>query len=123
MDLEERKALEDAFIAGFRDAPDKRAFLALAQIPLTLEQPGATGLRLLEVCLDAHYRVGSAAPGFGTRELSYQPLPGPLVTRATTLTFVYVSADEVLELTLDGLRKRQREGQCTAGAEPGCRVG
>ena len=100
MDREERAVLEDAFIAGFRDAPDKRAFLALARVPMTLLAPDCPALKLLEVRLDDHYRVGSAAPGFGTRELAYQPLPGALVTRSTKLTFVYVSTDEVLELTL-----------------------
>ncbi len=104
MDEEERKALEDAFIAGFRDAPDKRAFLDLAGIPLAIDVPGARGLRLLEVRLGDRYRVGAAAPGFGTRELSYQPLPGALVTRSTTLAFVYVSADSVREFSLEEAR-------------------
>ena len=73
-DEEEEAAVEAAFIAGFRQAPDKRAFLALAGIPLTL--PGRSEYKLVEVKLGDRYRVGSASPGFGTRELSYQPLPG-----------------------------------------------
>jgi hypothetical protein len=104
MDPEEHAIIEDAFIAGFRAAPDKRAFLALAAIPLVLERPGMAALRLLEVRLDDRYRVGSAAPGFGTRELSYQPLPGTMVTTSTKLTFIYVSADKVEELTLEEIK-------------------
>ncbi len=101
MDAEEHAVIEDAFVAGFREAPDKRAFLALARIPLTLAGRDGTALRLIEVRLDDRYRVGSTAPGFGTRELSYQPLPGVLVTRTTRLTFVYVSATGGVELPLD----------------------
>lgn len=108
MDSEEQALIEDAFIAGFREAPDKRAFLTLAQIPLTLLAPAGGELKLLEVRLDDRYRVGSAAPGFGTRQLSYHPLPGTMVTKSTKLTFIFVSADVVEEMTLAELRHAQR---------------
>ena len=97
---EEMKAVEAAFIAGFRDAPDKQAFLRLSGIPLSLERPGATALKLIEVKLTDSYQVGSASPGFATRELSYQPLPAALVGHSTSLMFVYVSADSVAEKRL-----------------------
>lgn len=96
---EELKAIEAAFIAGFRDAPDKQAFLCLSRIPQSLERPGETALKLIEVRLADTFRVGAASPGFATRELSYQPLPAALVSQATTLAFVYVSADAAVEKT------------------------
>jgi hypothetical protein len=102
IDAEEEAAIEAAFIAGFRQAPDKRAFLALAGIPLTF--PGRSELKLIDVKLTDRFKVGSASPGFGTRELSYQPLPGALVTQTTHLRFVYVSARTTVEKTLASLR-------------------
>lgn len=99
-DGEEMKAVETAFIAGFRGAPDKQAFLRLSGIPLSLERAGGTALKLIEVKLDDTFRVGSASPGFATRELSYQPLPAALVAQSTKLSFVYVSADTLVEKTL-----------------------
>jgi hypothetical protein len=99
-DQEARTAVEAAFIAGFRGAPDKQAFLRLSGIPLSLERPGATALKLIEVKLEDTFRVGSASPGFATRELSYQPLPAALMEQGTKLSFVYVSADTVVAKTL-----------------------
>ena len=103
-DLEEEAAVEAAFIAGFREAPDKRAFLTLAGIPLTL--PGRSDYKLVEVKLDDRWQVGSVSPGFGTSELSYQPLPGALVSRKTHLRFIYVSARRAREKRLAELRGR-----------------
>ena len=97
---EELQEIEAAFIAGFRDASDKQAFLRLSGIPLSLERSDQTALKLIEVKLEDAFTVGSASPGFGTRELSYQPLPAALVGRATKLRFVYVSADDLAEKTL-----------------------
>jgi hypothetical protein len=54
-DEEEESAVEAAFVAGFREAPDKRAFLTLAGIPLTL--PGRSDYKLVEVRLDDRYQV------------------------------------------------------------------
>lgn len=96
---EETKALEEAFIAGFREAPDKQAFLRLSGIPLSLERPGQTALKLIEVKLMDKFQVGSASPGFATRELSYQPLPAALVARTTMLALVYVAVDAIEEKT------------------------
>lgn len=97
---EEMKAVEAAFIAGFRDAPDKQAFLRLSGIPLSVERPGQTALKLIEVKLTDKFQVGSASPGFATRELSYQPLPAALVSQTTALAFIYVSVDSMVEKTL-----------------------
>ena len=104
LDREEEAAVEAAFIAAFRQAPDKRAFLVLAGVPVTL--PGRPEFKLVEVKLTDRVRVGSVSPGFGTRELSYQPLPGALVAQSTHLRFVYVSARATVEKTLAQVRER-----------------
>lgn len=94
-------ALESAFVDGFRAASDKRAFLALAGVPLEIEPgDGGPGLKLLEVRIQDSFQVGSASPGFGSRDLVYQPLPGPMIRQATSLDFVYVSTAERREVTL-----------------------
>jgi hypothetical protein len=106
-DVEEEAAVEAAFIAGFREAPDKRAFLVLAGIPLTM--PGRSDYKLVEVKLDDRWQVGSVSPGFGTSELSYQPLPGALIGRRTHLRFVYVSAKRAKEKRLSEIRPKPVE--------------
>jgi hypothetical protein len=100
MDHAQYHAVEDAFVAGFREAPDKAGFLALARIPLEL--PGGEGpsLKLLEVVLEDSFEVGRASPGFASRELVYHPLPGKLVTSRTRLAFRYVSSERLRELSL-----------------------
>jgi hypothetical protein len=100
MDPEEYRALESAFIDGFRQARDKPGFLRLAQIPLELERANQPGLKLMQVAIEEAFEVGRASPGFGSRELVYQPLPASLVTARAQLRFRYVSADELCELTL-----------------------
>jgi hypothetical protein len=97
---EEEAVLEAAFVAGFREAADKQAFLQLVRIPFTLRMPDGTGFKLVDVRIEDRIRVGAASPGFGTRELAYQPLPAALVRHETTLAFVYVSAEEAVEKTL-----------------------
>jgi hypothetical protein len=100
MDPGEYRALESAFIDGFRQARDKPGFLRLAQIPLELDRPNQPGLKLMQVAIEEAFEVGRASPGFGSRELVYQPLPASLVTAHAQLRFRYVSADELRELTL-----------------------
>jgi hypothetical protein len=100
MDHAQYHAVEDAFIAGFREAPDKAGFLALARIPLELPGGEGPGLKLLEVVLEDSVEVGRASPGFASRELVYHPLPGKLVTSRTRLAFRYVSSERLEELSL-----------------------
>jgi hypothetical protein len=100
MDEEEHRIVESAFIAALRAGTDRLGLLRLAGVPLEIERDGAPGLKLLEVKLCDHYVVGSATPGFGTRDLVYQPLPGPLQQQRTRLRLVYVSSNERQELTL-----------------------
>ncbi len=93
--------LEGAFIDGFRAAQDRRAFLALVGVPLEIEpNDGGPGLKLLEVRIQDSFQVGSASPGFGSRDLVYQPLPGSMIRQTTSLDLVYVSTAERRELTL-----------------------
>jgi len=91
---------EGAFVDGFRAARDKRAFLTLTGVPLEFEPEDEPGLKLLEVRIEDGFQVGSASPGFASRELVYQPLPGPLIRQNTRVVLVYVSAVERRELSL-----------------------
>jgi len=100
MEHEDYEALESAFIDGFRGAGDKQGFLRLAHIPLELHQPDRPGLKLMQVLVEEVFEVGRASPGFGSRELVYHPLPGPLVTARAKLRFRYVSAEDLSELSL-----------------------
>lgn len=106
MDHEQYHAVEDAFIAGFRTAPDKAGFLALARIPLELADGDGPSLKLIEVILAESFEVGRASPGFGSRELVHHPLPGKLVTSRTRLSFRYVSIARVRELSLAEVLER-----------------
>ena len=98
MDDERLHLMEAAFIDGFRRAPNKLAFLLLARVPLEIDDAGAEGLKLIEIKLDERYEVGSAHPGFGSRDLVYQPLPGEMIKSETHLLFVYVSRSGRTEL-------------------------
>lgn len=97
----ELQILTDQFIDGWRQAADKTAYLRLAGVPF--ERPGTGGdaaLKLVDVRLTTEWQVGTASPGFGTRELSYLPYPGAMVSERTNLAFLYVSADETDSLDL-----------------------
>ena len=88
-------ALAAQFIDGFRAAADKIAFLRLAGVPLEIpDGRGGATLKLVDVSLTTEWQVGTASPSFGTRELSYLPFPGAMVTERTNMGFVYVSLDE-----------------------------
>lgn len=88
-------ALAAQFIDGFRVAADKMAFLRLAGVPLEIADGcGGPSLKLVDVRLTTEWQVGTASPGFGSRELSYLPFPGPMVAERTNMGFVYVSLDE-----------------------------
>jgi urease accessory protein len=110
MTAEERKALEAVFIEGFRNAADKIGFLRLAHVPLEL----ADGGKLVEVQLQDRTEVGAVSPGFGSRELVYQPLPGRLARSTGELVLVYQTLEGRRALTLD----QALGGELTAGPEP-----
>ncbi|WP_236545392.1 hypothetical protein [Tropicimonas marinistellae] len=89
------QVLATQFIDGFVNAADKAAYLRLAGVPF--EKPGRggeTALKLVDVELTTEWQVGTASPSFGSRELSYLPYPGSMVSERTNMAFVYVSMDE-----------------------------
>jgi len=91
---EELKALTTAFVEGFRSAADKTSYLRLAGVPF--ERTGRDGLKmhLVDATIMANWQIGTASPAFGSRELSYLPYPGNMVTGRETMSFVYVSLTE-----------------------------
>ena len=98
---EELQLLTDQFIDGFTAAKDKMSYLRLAGVPLEIDAPdGGPSMKLVDVQLTTEWQVGTASPSFGSRELSYLPYPGDMVTERTNMSFVYVSlyAKEVTDL-------------------------
>jgi hypothetical protein len=95
------RALAAEFIDGFRAAKDKIAYLRLAGVPLELpDGRGGPSLKLVDVALTTEWQVGTASPSFGSRELSWLPFPGSMVSERTNMGFVYVSLDEKRVLDL-----------------------
>ncbi len=90
----ELQVLAEQFIDGFVAAKDKMSYLRLAGVPLEKTQPGGgPTMKLVDVQLTTEWQVGTASPSFGSRELSYLPYPGEMVTERTNMGFVYVSLD------------------------------
>jgi len=88
------QVLTTQFIEGFVAAKDKMSYLRIAGVPLEIEAPdGGPSMKLVDVELKTEWQVGTASPSFGSRELSYLPYPGDMVTERTNLGFVYVSID------------------------------
>jgi len=108
----ELQVLAEQFVDGFIQAADKTAYLSLAGVPF--ERPGsggATALKLVDVALTTRWQVGTAAPSFGSRELSYLPFPGAMVRERTNMALVYVSRDEKSSLDIrDFLAERRGDG-------------
>ena len=99
----ELQVLTEQFIDGFVQAKDKMSYLRLAGVPL--ERPGRDGgatLKLVDVRLTTEWQVGTASPSFGSRELSWLPFPGEMITERTNMGLVYVSLDgiDVLDIRL-----------------------
>lgn len=91
---EELKVLTTQFIEGFMDAKDKMSYLRIAGVPLEMASPdGGPTMKLVDVTLTTEWQVGTASPSFGSRELSYLPYPGPMVTERTNMGLIYVSMD------------------------------
>jgi len=91
----ELQVLSAQFIEGFVQARDKSSYLRLAGVPFERDgQEGKGCLKLVDVQLSTEWQVGTASPGFGTRELSYLPFPGEMVQERTNMGFLYVSISE-----------------------------
>ena len=97
------QVLTAEFIEGFRTARDKAAYLRIAGVPMEVPGGGGPPLKLVDVRLTTEWQVGTASPAFGTRELSWLPFPGEMITERTNLAFLYVSLDERRELDLRSL--------------------
>ena len=99
--VKELQLLTSQFIDGFISAKDKMSFLRLAGVPLEKEaSEGSPSFKLVDVQLTTEWQMGTASPSFGSRELSYLPYPGELVTERTNMCFVYVSleAKQIVDL-------------------------
>jgi hypothetical protein len=98
--IEEVQTLTVAFLDGFRAAEDKTSFLRLAGIPF--ERTGDDGLRmhLVDASVVSNWQIGTASPGFGSRELAYMPFPGNMVRARETMKFTYVSLTERADMDL-----------------------
>ena len=97
----ELQMLSAQFIDGFIQARDKSSYLRLAGVPFERDgKEGKGSLKLIDVQLTTEWQVGTASPGFGTRQLSYLPFPGEMVQERTNMGFLYVSISErkVLDL-------------------------
>ncbi|HEY9081158.1 hypothetical protein [Magnetovibrio sp.] len=92
MNADEIILLEHAFVEGYRSATDKLGFMRLAGLPMELNLDGQPPSKLVEVKVSDTFTVGTAAPGFGSTELVYHPLPSEMVTSALLLEFLYVHA-------------------------------
>ena len=97
---EETKVLTTAFVDGFRVSEDKTSFLRLANVPF--HRKGSDGLKmhLIDVQIIANWQIGTASPAFASRELSYMPYPGKMVTERETMQFTYVSLTERADIDL-----------------------
>lgn len=113
-DAAEMQVLATQFIDGFREAKDKMSYLRLAGVPLERPDGNGPGLKLVDVQLTTEWQVGTAAPSFGSRELSYLPFPGEMITERTNLHFVYVSlARKSLMDLRDFLKSKTENGDLT----------
>ena len=91
----ELQVLSAQFIDGFVQARDKTSYLRLAGIAFERDgKDGKGSLKLIDVQLTTEWQVGTASPGFGSRQLSYLPFPGEMVKDRTNMTFLYVSISE-----------------------------
>ena len=97
---DERQLIVDVFVDGFRAAEDKTSFLRMAKIPFELAGGEGPSLKLVDVEITDGWQVGTASPGFASRELVYHPFPGAMVRARTDMRFVYVSLDERRDVAL-----------------------
>ncbi|GAA3876642.1 hypothetical protein GCM10022404_27980 [Celeribacter arenosi] len=110
-DAADLQVLATQFIEGYLQANDKASYLKLAGVPF--ERPSASGpkaLKLINVELKTEWQVGTASPSFGSRDLSYLPFPGQMVSERTNMSLVYVSMEEKSNWDIrDFLTTRKKE--------------
>lgn len=91
---EELRVLTRQFVEGYLAASDKVAWLRLAGVPFETAGRDGRMLKLVDVRLTTEWQVATASPSFGSRELSWLPYPGEMVTERTNMELVYVSLTE-----------------------------
>ncbi len=110
-DAADLQLLSTQFIDGFREAKDKMSFLRLAGVPLEIPGDDGLSLKLVDVQQTTEWQVGAASPSFGSRELSYLPLPGEMIAERTNLSFVYVSLEQKTMVDLRDFLSRKEASQ------------
>lgn len=98
--VEEIRTLAESFMEGFRQATDKTSYLRVAGVPF--QRLGADGLtqNLVDAEIRTNWQLGSASPGFASRELVYMPYPGQMVREREHMVFTYVSLTERADVDL-----------------------
>jgi len=110
------QVLTAEFIEGFRTARDKAAYLRIAGVPMEIPCRKGPPLKLVDVRLTTEWQVGTASPAFGTRELSWLPFPGEMISERTNMAFLYVSLDERREVDLRAVLAERLERPAAAPA-------
>jgi hypothetical protein len=100
---QEIKVLTTAFVDGFRRSEDKTSYLRLANIPFSRKGSDGLKMHLIDVQIISNWQIGTASPAFASRELSYMPYPGKMVTERETMQFTYVSLTERADIDLVNL--------------------
>lgn len=114
----ELQVLSAQFIDGFVQARDKTSYLRLAGVPFERDgKEGKASLKLVDVQITTEWQVGTASPGFGTRQLSYLPFPGEMVKERTNMGFLYISISERQVLDLRDFLEMRRI-HATASVNP-----
>ena len=104
---EELQVLCASFIDGFRMAADKNSYLRIAGIPFS--RTGEDGLtqHLVDAAVTSNWQIGTASPGFASRELVYMPYPGEMVSMRERMVFTYVSLSSRADIDLRDILHHQ----------------
>lgn len=95
--------VEKAFMEGFQQASDPTSFLRLSGIPFVARR-GEAELKLLRVALATAADMASLTPHLGGGSFRYDPLPAAMVSKRTSLAFVYFDGTATVDLTFDEAR-------------------
>ncbi len=107
---EELRDLAASFIEAFRTSVDKTSYLRLAGIPFQVSDSEGRAMHLVDTRIETSWQIGTATPGFATKELAYLPYPGKMVSARETMSFTYVSLAERRDLDLCDLLAERFQG-------------
>ncbi|UOM34677.1 hypothetical protein [Acuticoccus sp. I52.16.1] len=96
--------VETAFVEGFQHTADPTSFLRLAGVPFVGRRADGGEMRLLRVALGTRADMASLTPHLGGGSFRYDPLPAAMVSKRTTLGFVYFDGHDTLELSFEEAR-------------------